>query len=529
MLMSVPYAGAMLSGAGALKAFDSRTPNTTNSGQVGGLLQSATYIAGLSGGSWLLGSVVLNNFTTIQALQDDDTLWDLSNSILAPDGALHIVDTAEYYNDLNDEVNEKSDANFEISITDYWGRALSRVFLNWTDAGAAVTFSSIADSDNFQNAQHPFPIVVADGRDPGEVLVSGNTTVFEFNPFEFGSFDPDLYAFTQLEYLGSNVTKGVPNSNDTCVRGFDNGGFLMGTSSTLFNQALLGLSSSGTEGILHNFVTEALSGLAASDADIANYNPNPFYGIRNGSFTSANSHDLHLVDGGEDLQNIPLHPLIQPGRAVDVIFAMDNSADTLTPTGDTTNWPNGTALVATYERSLETISNGTLFPAIPDQNTFINLGLNTRPTWFGCNASNITAGHSSSSHVPPLVVYMPNSPWTSDANTSTMQLAYSKAKRDSLIQNGFYAASQGNGSSSTWAACMACAIIHREIERTNTTFSAQCKQCQTDYCWNGTRDSELKFYDPEVRLEGFSSAGIPSAPVASISLLVAMAFLTFVF
>ena len=79
---------AMLSGAGAVKAMDIRTPGADGLGQVGGLLQSATYLAGLSGGSWLLGSVVLNNFSTIGALQASKDVWHLQNSILAPGGII---------------------------------------------------------------------------------------------------------------------------------------------------------------------------------------------------------------------------------------------------------------------------------------------------------------------------------------------------------------------------------------------------------------------------------------------------------
>ena len=48
---------AMLNGAGALSAWDSRTPGSTGAGQLGGLLQSATYVAGLSGGGWLVGTI----------------------------------------------------------------------------------------------------------------------------------------------------------------------------------------------------------------------------------------------------------------------------------------------------------------------------------------------------------------------------------------------------------------------------------------------------------------------------------------
>ena len=208
---------AMLSGAGAVKAMDSRSPGSTGSGQLGGLLQSATYFAGLSGGSWLLGSLILNNFTTIDALQRSEDLWDLEDSILAPD-------SLSYYSDLRDEVNSKADAGFETTLTDYWGRALSRQFLNWTDGGPGVTFSSIALTDGYKNAEHPFPIVVADERHPGELIISLNATVFEFNPLEMGSWDPTLYSFTLLETLGTNMTNGRPDQDNVCVRGFDNAG-----------------------------------------------------------------------------------------------------------------------------------------------------------------------------------------------------------------------------------------------------------------------------------------------------------------
>lgn len=215
---------ALLSGAGEFAAFDSRTPGSTAPGHLGGLVQSATYIAGLSGGSWLLGSIVINNFTTVQKLQGSDTVWDFTNNILAPEGELHIVDTTRYYNDLHDEVTAKEDAGFDVSLTDYWSRALSRQFVNYTDGGPGITYSSIAKSDDFVNGNMPFPIIVADGRNPGELVISSNATVFEFNPFEFGSFDPTLFAFTPIEYLGTNMTNGVPNNQGVCIRGFDNVG-----------------------------------------------------------------------------------------------------------------------------------------------------------------------------------------------------------------------------------------------------------------------------------------------------------------
>ncbi|KAF5092702.1 hypothetical protein D0Z00_004455, partial [Geotrichum galactomycetum] len=59
---------AMLCGAGQFAALDERTTNSTGDGHLGGLLQASTYLAGLSGGNWLVNSIVLNNFTSVQAL-----------------------------------------------------------------------------------------------------------------------------------------------------------------------------------------------------------------------------------------------------------------------------------------------------------------------------------------------------------------------------------------------------------------------------------------------------------------------------
>jgi len=513
---------AMLSGAGEFKAMDSRTPGSTAVGGIGGLVQSAKYIAGLSGGSWLLGSVVINNFTTIDKLQTAGNVWDFANSILAPEGALHIVDTTLYYNDLNQEVNDKEHAGFDVSLTDYWARALSRQFVNYTNGGPGITFSSIAKSDQYKNAEMPFPIIVADARNPGEVIISSNATVYEFNPLEFGSFDPTLYAFTPIEYIGSNVTNGVPDESGVCTRGFDNAGFVMGTSSSLFNILITQLDSTGLTGVLRKLVEATLEAISAADNDIADYAPNPFFGVNPDINPSAKTRDLTLVDGGLDGQNIPLHPLIQPARKVDVIFAMDNSADTVRKNGQLSNWPNGTALIATYERAIKgSQNNGTLFPSVPDVNTFINLGLNNRPTFFGCDARNIT---SDTSKFPPLVVYIPNSPYTFNSNISTNEMAYSASKRDLMIENGYNIATRANASfDQNWPACVGCAIVHREQERKGQTQTAQCQKCFKDYCWDGTRNSAVpRDYDPTALVSSKSAGtknGVKSWGTAIIGVL----------
>jgi lysophospholipase len=391
---------ALMNGAGFVAAADNRTSNSTNTGQVGGLLQATTYLAGLSGGGWLVGSLYTNNFTTVTQLRDgssQSSVWQFGNSIFeGPDRGIQILSSAEYYHTIADEVSSKSDAGFNTSITDYWGRALSYQLVNATNGGPAYTFSSIALQDNFMSGEIPFPLLIADGRAPGTKIVSLNSTVYEFNPYEMGSWDPTTYAFAPTEYLGSNFSAGVIPEDGQCVRGFDQAGFVMGTSSTLFNQFLLQINSTMIPDFLRTIFTDVLTDIGDDNNDIAQYQPNPFYHFNNDTNRNAQSQELKLVDGGEDLQNIPLYPLIQPQRAVDVIFAVDSSADT------NFNWPDGASLQATYERSSNTtIENGTAFPAIPDTNTFINLGFNNRPTFFGCDASNILTVLHHSSFISP--------------------------------------------------------------------------------------------------------------------------------
>ena len=80
-----------------MQAFDSREINSTNAGHLGGLLQSSTYVAGLSGGGWLVGSIFVNNFTTITDLLDNDAspVWEFGNSIFeGPDkGSIQYVNS----------------------------------------------------------------------------------------------------------------------------------------------------------------------------------------------------------------------------------------------------------------------------------------------------------------------------------------------------------------------------------------------------------------------------------------------------
>lgn len=215
---------SMLTGAGVLAAMDNRTEGAYEHG-LGGLLQSTTYLSGASGGNWLVGTLALNNWTSVQDIlnnmQNDDSIWDLSDSIVTP-GGINIFKTAKRWDHISNAVESKQNADYNTSLADIWGRALAyNFFPSLNRGGIGLTWSSIRDFPVFQNAEMPFPISVADGRYPGTKVINLNATVFEFNPFEMGSWDPSLNSFANVKYLGTNVSNGVPLERGKCTAGFE--------------------------------------------------------------------------------------------------------------------------------------------------------------------------------------------------------------------------------------------------------------------------------------------------------------------
>lgn len=370
---------------------------------------------------------------------------------------------------------------------------LSYQLINATEGGPGFTWSSIADDPDFSEGKAPLPIIIADGRAPGETIIPLNTTVFEFSPWELGSFDPTLRGFVPLKYVGSVFDDGEIPSNESCIRGFDNAGFVMGTSSSLFNQIVLYLNDPNSNYVpsgIPDFAVEAVTGIlniiGDDNNDIADWTPNPFKGWHADENLSADSDRLTLVDGGEDLQNVPYYPHTRLDRKVDVVFSLDSSFDT------DSGWPDGASIIATYERSLHDISEGSAFPVVPGKATFRNLGLNTRPTFFGCNATNTT-------DPAPLVVYIPNYPYVYASNISTFQMTVNTSELSAIIENGYAVATQLNATrDANWPACVGCAMLARSFDRTNTTIPAKCQECFNTYCWDGTLDeSEPAPYWPD--------------------------------
>lgn len=566
----------MLTSSGALAAYDSRTPCSNHScGQLGYLLQATTYIAGISGGSWLVMSNLVNDFRPVYDLVHDDKTWTLQQKLLegvpnfdptsvkdqiiqsetvketpppAPTSTTwgfadtilkffrlgktslltgtsvgrnnevknmvkllfmkstgkssknSVAEAFKFFKNLQIEVRAKKQAGFPISFTDYWGRALARKLFQFLYRVPGITLSSCTKLPSFQTYQQPYPLIcsVEGTLDPKEKT----DRIFEFSAYEFGSWG--LKAFVKLKYLGTSLYNGYPtitteNTNiSICTSGYDNVGFIIATSSSIFNQVFLYLykilmkvNQDASKGI---FTVLAAFGLGNSPThvDFALVSPNPFYGLfaaKNSTIAAARN--LYLADGGDRGENIPFDSLLVKARRVDIILAFDM-------TSDLNNFPNGTSLTASakrYHRLLSTRSSKyrnftsmPLFPYVPTPKEVLENGLD-RPMFLGCSLSDYPGMTSdfpgillrNSLALPPLIVYTPNYSHSFPSNTSTFQLSYTSDEALQMISNGYNMATSKN--STAWAQCLGCAVLKRLFDRQGLATPSACAECFQSYCY----------------------------------------------
>ncbi|TBU46848.1 lysophospholipase [Dichomitus squalens] len=491
---------AAIFGAGIMNALDGRNQTSVKAG-TGGILQTATYLSGLSGGAWLVSSLAQADFPMLPELifgpspASANNGWLADIDLLTPGGTNVTADNA-YIAELLSEVSLKFSKGFPVTVTDVWARALSRHFANGTTAanffenslthGAGITFSSITNVPSFANHEQPFLIVVADSlvsRNNGSAVTEAGDIVpltnpiYEFNAYETGTFDPQLGAFTPTKFLGS-----PPKSSGVCVTGFDQLTFLEGVSSNLFNEfntsaAALNASMIGPIiNALHNAFPE--TGIRLDSAEI----PNPFFGISPATFPDSDQNILTLVDGGEDGETDPLQPLLVKARGVDTIIAIDAPADT------SDNFAAGLDLISTQAR-VKLFPGTYAFPPVPSTTeVYLSQNLTRRPTFFGCN--------SSAASGEPLVVYIANggpplgqAPLT---NTSTLQLQYSNSEIEGMLNQLFDIATHGIPAETpkglekdpVWPACLACAVTDRSRRSVGVARSGICESCFARYCWS---------------------------------------------
>ncbi|KAI4722051.1 lysophospholipase [Aureobasidium sp. EXF-10727] len=451
---------ALLSGAGLVQALDARDSDLSTSG----LYQALTYETSLSGGAWFSTSWTGLNWPTVSYLRDN--LWSQSfaDSLLVPARLLSAVAYAEIVKDIVD----KAKAGFQPTLIDVYGRLLSYQLLSTnsedlrTDGMVSKTLSSVVSSSNFTSHAVPFPIITARGVNTfeGECIPRDNGTQYEFNPYEFGSWDSNVNAFTQTAYLGSKLTNGAPTVSGKCIKNYDNLGYIAGTSSALFNNYCSTIpAQNNTQSLVQTLQAIILNAHSPVTRDLYAPYPNPFYGYPTSSLTSAQK-EIQIVDGGEGNSAMPFWPLIQPSRNVDVIIAADNGADT------TDLFPSGTAIVGAYEQAqAQGLSR---MPFVPTLDVFFAQGLNKHAVFFGCDTPDTAT-----------VVYLPNNNYTYASNIQTVIIETSEDQTARIIGNGNAVATQDGDAG--WAVCLGCAVM----KKTGAALPEACDACFVKYCYSG--------------------------------------------
>ena len=510
-------------GAGYVQGLDGRN-ETANKVGTGGYLQLASYVAGLSGGSWTVGSLAMNDWPTVQNLHDN--VWGLQYGVLNPP----TPGNANYQQQLVEDVRGRLSSGAAISLADLYGRNLTAHFYNssYPNYGRTAQWTDIRKTSSFANAQYPFPMVTTltsnNGKDFG---AGGNGTVVELTPYEVGNYE-DIQGFVPTELLGTQLNNGQTQlGNNQCVYGLSNAGYIIALSSSIWNSIALPQTIAA---VLVQVISQVAGSITQQITNPVGQIFNPFKGYKNNPTAAWNN--VSFVDGGEDGQTVPLAPLLQPARALDFIIALDSNTDTKT------SWSGGYSLFATYQRYSR---NANLFgkvpmPKIPSVTVMIDQGLNTRPVFFGCNSQ--TDVINPGAGVAPVIAFVANYPWTYLSNVSTTQTQFDQTVSQSLLDNGFAAATLGGAPN--WPTCLACASLQRSFERSKTPRPAVCNSCMDLYCWNGntvtTATPSNSNYAPNVGTPAWvtqnaasvsrnaaSSSAPSSSHLAAIALLSAVA------
>ncbi|CAH7686264.1 lysophospholipase [Phakopsora pachyrhizi] len=504
--VTLPNIGMSLSGGGVrasliaasvVNALDSRNSESVQAG-TGGIIQLMNYVCGLSGqvfihfsrpkGSWFTGSWSTSNFPQARKLVDT---WNLNSKNQPFDW-----NTMKAYPRAIKIAMKKAKAGFPASMVDVWSLMVGKHFVNAPDYGQSVLFSSIQKVPAFQNHDAPFPIIVATSRgDKGRSEITLQTPIYEFTPYEFGEWHPSLNAFIPIEYLGTSMFGGKVIPHNACARGFDNAGFVMGSSSNILSEPFMPRRhlSFWTSLFAHFF--EYVTAHMYDEALISN----PFNGLGTGfgprsGFPDGKDSLLYLADGGMAGENMPIWPLLQHPRKVDCIFAVDAQADGGGHFLSHPGYSNGTSLYTTYKKTTLPDYSNYHFPKIPDPHKeFSELGLDKRPSFFGCNETKA-----------PLVIYFPNYYLVAEADFITTHASYTKGEINDVMANGFAIVTQKAGrvnddmilsSNLTdelnfagrkilprWSTCLACALIDRQLQRSGIRRSNQCESCFQQHC-----------------------------------------------
>ncbi|KAL4876060.1 acyl transferase/acyl hydrolase/lysophospholipase [Aspergillus karnatakaensis] len=329
--------------------------------QEAGLWDCVTYTAGVSGSCWLQilyhSSITSCNFTRLV----DHLKNRLGVHMAFPPAALKLLTHAPTNKFLLSGLVQKlkGDPGADFGLVDIYGMLLAaRLLVPKGELGASDKDLKLSNqSQNILTGAHPLPIYTAvrheipvldekaeEGKKPmPEDLIRESRTEswfqwFEFTPYEF--FCEELNAGIPTWALGRHFEggKNVVPRGTTPIPEFHVGG-LMGIWGSAFCATLshyykeirpLIKGITGLGGVDSLIQGKSKDLIRVHPIDPATI-PNFVLGMKNQLPPSCpesifkNQH-LRLMDAGMS-NNLPIYPLLRPGRDIDIIIAFDNSAD----------------------------------------------------------------------------------------------------------------------------------------------------------------------------------------------------------
>jgi phospholipase A2 len=292
-----------------------------------GLLDSSTYVAGLSGSTWTIGAWLA------QGVELSKLKEVLSEGVKSGDSGSKMVNFISDYNEIDKVVNNTiSRLVFKqpLSIVAIWGALIANSILADL-AGQRQSVNLSSQRSTVAYGKYPLPIYTAvEPLDHLDDPTNPDYRWFEFTPYEVGS--AELGAFVPSWGFGRKYKNGQ-------ARGFKIGGDLQYEPEMPFGYQM-GIFGSAFEIDLHEFMSnmqdvmkekplacKALTWIASRTDGDKRLMPaeirNLVYKL-DGHAEADNKHTT-LIDAGLCF-NVPLPPLLRSERAIDVIFVVDSSA-----------------------------------------------------------------------------------------------------------------------------------------------------------------------------------------------------------
>ncbi|KAK3818065.1 MAG: acyl transferase/acyl hydrolase/lysophospholipase [Linnemannia elongata] len=322
-----------------------------------GLFDCTMYMAGVSGSCWMIAQ-----YLTLGQRSFTKTMEHFKQSLSIPiahypsfiDTMLTNPGAAQL---ILEGVVQKYSKNRVLTLVDAFGTVLgSRLLIHrerdgdngeWVDP---LDFKMSQQSRWVNYGDQPLPIYTAVSHvlpgatsqpDPIEEIIVDDEVAkedsdehyyqwFEMTPYEFGSEETSAWiptwSFGRRFVEGKSVEK-VPETNLAILLGTFGSAFTA-TLADYYNEVRPLLNKAMSDS-MDTYIKEYLDGMSLIHPLSPSCFPNPIYKLPNPEPEAeafSQRKNIYLNDAGMD-NNLPLYPLLRPGRKIDVILAFDSSAD----------------------------------------------------------------------------------------------------------------------------------------------------------------------------------------------------------